>query len=198
MATDITEDVDPRCGLPMGLVDVKVCAVDADLVRAQAGDPQGAALKRGTMKASIWKPTLIATLVCGILDAIYPTALTLLRGRDPAGCGAAWPPARSPEQAMGHGGIAARARNALCPDGDHGGRVHAGRARTALPARSAVARRPGLRPHHLCRDEPGSSFRCALERRSHRRPCQIVSQLFAHIVLVGWPTAFIARRYLRG
>lgn len=25
----------------------------------------------------------------------------------------------------------------------------------------------------------------------------IVTQLFAHIVLVGWPTAFIARRYLR-
>ena len=25
----------------------------------------------------------------------------------------------------------------------------------------------------------------------------IVTQLFAHVVLVGWPTAFIARRYLR-
>jgi hypothetical protein len=24
------------------------------------------------------------------------------------------------------------------------------------------------------------------------------TQLFAHIVLVGWPTAFITRRYLRG
>jgi hypothetical protein len=26
----------------------------------------------------------------------------------------------------------------------------------------------------------------------------IATQLFAHIALVGWPTAFIARRYLRG
>ncbi|MEP6983276.1 MAG: hypothetical protein ABI853_06490 [Sphingomicrobium sp.] len=29
-------------------------------------------------------------------------------------------------------------------------------------------------------------------------PLSVATQLFAHVVLVGWPTAFITRRYLRG
>ena len=35
--TDITEDVIRDVVLPMGLVDVKVCAVDDDLVRPETG-----------------------------------------------------------------------------------------------------------------------------------------------------------------
>jgi hypothetical protein len=41
--TDITEDTIREIALPMGLVDVKVCAVDGRVVRIEARDPQGIA-----------------------------------------------------------------------------------------------------------------------------------------------------------
>ena len=44
--TDITEDVIREVVLPIGLVDVKVAAVERDLVGSEAGDPQGAEMKK--------------------------------------------------------------------------------------------------------------------------------------------------------
>ncbi len=44
VATDITEDTIREVCLPLGLVDTKVCAVDAVWSGSQAGDPQGTAV----------------------------------------------------------------------------------------------------------------------------------------------------------
>ena len=50
--TDITEDVIRDVALPVGLVDVKVCADQCDLVRPQADDPQGPPLTRHPTRSS--------------------------------------------------------------------------------------------------------------------------------------------------
>src|SRR5258708_32900719 len=56
------------------------------LVRAKAGDQQAASQKGGGImtRNSVWRPILIATLVCGTLDILFAVILTLLRGKDPA------------------------------------------------------------------------------------------------------------------
>src|SRR5437764_15348236 len=35
------------------------------------------------MRRSIWKPIIVATLVCGTLDILLAVILTLMRGREP-------------------------------------------------------------------------------------------------------------------
>ena len=150
------------------------------------------------MKASIWKPTLIATLLCGLLDAIYPTVLTLLRGRDPA---AMWRGVASgPFPGASEWGVAGTVVGLA---------VHFMLMAIMVAVFMLAARE---RPSLL--DRPWVSgivyglityavmnlvvvpLRFGTPLPS--APVQIVSQLFAHIVLVGLPTAFIARRYLRG
>lgn len=150
------------------------------------------------MKASIWKPTLIATLVCGILDAIFPTAMALMRGRDPA---AMWRSVASgPFPGASEWGAA--------------GSVLGLATHFVLMAIMVVVFMLAARQRPSLLDRPWVSgliyglityvvmnlivvparFGAPLPSA----PVQIVSQLFAHIVLVGWPIAFIARRYLRG
>ena len=150
------------------------------------------------MKASIWKPTLIATFVCGILDAIYPTALTLLRGRDPA---AMWRGVASgPFPGAGEWGTAGSALGLA--------------THFTLMAIMVVVFMLAARERPVLLDRPWASgliyglityvvmnlivvpLRFGTPLPS--APVQIVSQLFAHTVLVGLPIAFIARRYLRG
>jgi hypothetical protein len=150
------------------------------------------------MKASIWKPTLIATLVCGILDAIYPTALTLLRGRDPAAMwrGVASGPFPGASE-WGSPGVAA------------GLAVHF----TLMAIMVAVFMLAALRAPRLL-DRPwlagiGYGLLTYVVMNLVVLPLRfgaplpppalsIFTQLLAHVVLVGLPIAFIARRYLRG
>ena len=150
------------------------------------------------MKASIWKPTIIATLICGILDAIYPTVLTLLRGRDPAAMwrgvasgpfpeASQWGPAGAALGLATHFTLmaimvvvfmlAARERPALLDRPVLSGVVY-GLITYVVMNLIVVPLRFGT---------PLPSA-----------PAEIASQLFAHIVLVWLPIAFIARRYLRG
>ena len=150
------------------------------------------------MKASIWKPTLIATLVCGTLDGIYPTALTLLRGRDPA---AMWRGVASgPFPGASEWGTAGSALGLA--------------THFTLMAIMVVVFMLAARKLPSLLDRPVLSgvvyglityvvmnlivvpLRFGTPLPS--APVPIVSQLFAHIALVGLPVAFIARRYLRG
>lgn len=150
------------------------------------------------MRASIWRPTLIATLVCGILDAIYPTALTLLRGRDPA---AMWRGVASgPFPGASEWGAAGSALGLA---------THFVLMAIMVVVFMLAARRlPSLldRPilsgvaYGLITYVVMNLIVVSLRFGSPLPPApvQIASQLFAHIVLVGLPMAFIARRYLRG
>ena len=150
------------------------------------------------MKASIWKPTLIATLVCGILDAIFPTVMALLRGRDPA---AMWRGVASgPFPGASEWGAAGSALGLA---------THfALMAIMAVVFMLAVRRLPSLldRPilsgviYGLITYVVMNLIVVPLRFGSPlpSAPVQIASQFFAHIVLVGLPIAFVARRYLRG
>lgn len=146
----------------------------------------------------VWRPILVATLVCGTLDILLATFLALSRGREPAAmlrtvASGPFPPAAD-------WGAAGSALGLL---------VHfALMAIMVAVFVIAVRERPGLL------DQPALSglvyglityaamnlivvplrFPAAFPPK----PMAIATQLFAHVVLVGLPTVFIARRYLRG
>ena len=150
------------------------------------------------MKASIWKPTILATLVCGTLDAIYPTALTLLRGRDPA---AMWR------------GVASGPFPGASDWGAPGVAVGLAVHFALMAIMVAVFMLAALRAPRLL-DRPGLAgigyglvtyvvMNLVVLPLRFGAPIpppalSIFTQLFAHIALVGLPIAFIARRYLRG
>ena len=150
------------------------------------------------MKASIWKPTLIATLVCGTLDILLAVILSTIYGKGPAamlrGVASGPFPGASEWGAAGSAlgltthftlmaimvivfMLAARGRPALLDRPWVSGLVYGLITYVVmnlivLPVRFGSPLPPPAR--------------------------SILTQLFAHIVLVGWPTAFIARRFLRG
>jgi hypothetical protein len=146
---------------------------------------------------SVLKPIVIATLVCGTLDILWAVILTLWRGKDPAamlrfvGSGP-FPQATD----MGTAGsllgllvhftlmaimvavfvLVARSRRALLDRPLLWGLVYGLVTYIVLDLLVVPMRFPAAWPP---------------------KALGIGTQLFAHIVLVGWPTALIARRYLR-
>ena len=150
------------------------------------------------MRRSIWPPIAVATLVCGTLDILLAVVLTLMRGRDPADmlrfvASGPFPSATG----MGAAGsvlglavhyalmaimvavfvVAARSRSALLDKPLLWGLVYGLITYVAMNLIVVPLRFPAAWPP---------------------KALSIGTQLFAHIVLVGWPTAFITRRYLRG
>ena len=150
------------------------------------------------MQRSILKPIFIATLVCGTLDILLAVILTLMRGRQPADmlrfvASGPFPSATD----MGASGallglvvhytlmavmvavfvLIARSRPALLDKPLVWGLIYGLITYVVMNLIVVPLRFPAAWP-------PSS--------------LSISTQLFAHIVLVGWPTAFIARRYLRG
>ena len=150
------------------------------------------------MQRSIAKPILIATLVCGTLDILFAVILTLSRGREPAAMlrfvasgpfrhATEWGTAGSALGLGVHYALMAimvawfmiTARN-VPPLTDkpwlagliYGLITYAVMNLIVVPLRFPAAWPP--------------------------KPMAIATQLFAHVVLVGLPTAYIARRYLRG
>ena len=147
---------------------------------------------------SIWKPILVATAICGTLDILFAMILTLWRGREIPNmlrfvASGPFPAAID----MGAGGsllglavhftlmailvgvfvIAARQVPALTDRPWLSGLIY-GLITYALMNLIVVPLRfPAAWPP---------------------KALSVSTQLFAHIVLVGWPTAFITRRYLRG
>ena len=150
------------------------------------------------MHRSIWKPIFVATLVCGTLDILFAMLLTLWRGRPIGGmlrfvASGPFPNATD----MGRVGsalgllvhftlmaimvavfvVAVRALprlldKPLVSGGIYGLITYVAMNLIVVPLRFPAAWPPST--------------------------LAITTQLFAHIALVGWPAAFITRRYLRG
>ena len=150
------------------------------------------------MQRSIIQPIILATLVCGTLDILLAMLLTLWRGKEVGGmlrfvASGPFPNATD----MGTAGSAL------------GLMVHYGLMAIMVAVFVAAAR---LRPSLL--DSPllwgfiyglvtyvvmnlivvPLRFPAAWPPKA----LSIATQLFAHIVIVGWPTAFITRYFLRG
>ena len=146
---------------------------------------------------SILKPILIATLVCGTLDILLAVILTLWRGREPAAmlryvASGPFPPASDWGAAGSVLGlavhftlmaimvavfvIAARQIPALTDSPWLWGLVYGLITYVAMNLIVVPLRFPAAWPP---------------------KALSVGTQLFAHILLVGWPTAFIARRSLR-
>lgn len=150
------------------------------------------------MRSSIWKPVLTATLICGTLDILFAMILTIWRGRaiaDMLRFVASGPFPHATDWGLG-GALA-------------GLLVHFTLMAIMVAAFVLAARRiPALTDSPL----PWAlifgvvtyiimnlvilplRFPAAWPPKA----LSVGTQLFAHIVLVGLPTAFIARRYLRG
>lgn len=147
---------------------------------------------------TIWRPIALATLVCGTLDILFAVILTLLRARDPATMlrfVASGPFPQAPDWG------AAGAFLGLA--------VHFTLMAIMVLLFVMLAR---WRPHLI--EMPvraGIAYGLVTFAIMNLvivplrfpdawppRALGVATQLFAHIVLVGLPTAFIARRYLRG
>ena len=150
------------------------------------------------MQRSLLKPILLATLLCGTLDILLAITLTLSRGKDVGNMlrfvGSGPFPAATE---MGSAGailglcvhfilmaimvavfmIAARAKPRLLDRPVASGLLYG--------LLTYVIRDLIVVPIRFPATWPPSTL-------------SITTQLFAHVVLVGLPTAFIARKYLRG
>ena len=149
------------------------------------------------MRSSVWKPIMIGTLVCGTLDILFAMILTIWRGRS------------VPDMLR----FVASGPFPQATDWGASGAVlglvtHFTLMAIMVAAFMLAARRvPRLTGSPLLW---GLIFGLITYVAMNliivpmRFPAawppkalSIGTQLFAHIVLVGWPTAFIARRYLR-
>lgn len=149
------------------------------------------------MRHSIWKPLATATLVCGTLDILFATMLTLLRSKEPAAmlrfvasgpfpAATEWGAAGSLLGLAVHYTLmaimvaifilAARRVPALTDSPLLWGLIYGLVTYVAMNLIVVPLRFPAAWPP---------------------KALSIGTQLFAHIVLVGIPTALIARRYLR-
>ena len=150
------------------------------------------------MQRSILKPVLAATLICGTLDILWAMILTIWRGRQIDGMlrFVASGPFPGATERGGAGAILGLV-------------VHYGLMAVMVAVFVLVARsRPTLldRPwlaglvYGLITYVVMNLVVVPLRFPAAWPPkaLSIGTQLFAHIVLVGWPTAFIARRYMRG
>ena len=144
------------------------------------------------------RPTLIATAICGTVDILYAMVLTLVAGRDIGdmlrfvGSGP-FPPATGMGTAgailglLVHFALMAMMVAAF---------MLAVRARPALLDRAALAGLAFGIVTYIVMNWIVVPLR--FDAPLPLAPMQVARQLFAHIALVGLPTAFIARRYLRG
>ena len=149
------------------------------------------------MRHSIWKPLATATLVCGSLDILFATMLTLLRSKEPAAmlrfvASGPFPAATEWGAAGSLLGLA----------------VHYTLMAIMVAIFILAARRvPALTDSPLLWGliyglvTYGVMNLIVVPLRFPAawppKALSIGTQLFAHIVLVGIPTALIARRYLR-
>ena len=145
----------------------------------------------------IWKPIVVATLVCGTLDILLAVSLTLMRGREPAAMlrfvasgplpqATEWGASGSLLGLAVHYGLMAimvaffvvMARNVptLTSQPLLWGLVYGLITYVIMNLVVVPLRFPAAWPP---------------------KALSIGTQLFAHIALVGWPLAFIARHYLR-
>ena len=146
---------------------------------------------------SIWKPVVVATLVCGTLDILLATMLTVMRSREPAAMlrfvasgplpqATEWGTAGSMLGLAVHYGLMAIMVGAFVV------------AARNIPALTSQPLLWGL-VYGLITYVVMNLIVVPLRFPAAWPPkaLSIGTQLFAHIVLVGWPLAFITRHYLR-
>jgi hypothetical protein len=150
------------------------------------------------MKRSIWKPIAVATLVCGTLDILLAVILTLMRSKEPAAMlrfVASGPFPQAPDWGA-KGSVLGLVVHYTLMAIMVAGLVLIVRARPRLldrPWRTALTY--GLLTYFIMNwAVVPLRFHTALPPK----PLSLATQLFAHVVLVGIPATFIARRYLRG
>lgn len=150
------------------------------------------------MQRSILKPILAATLICGTLDILWAMILTIWRGRqiDAMLRFVASGPFPGATEMGGAGAILGLVVHYALMAVMVAVFVLVARSRPTLLDRpwlaglvygliTYVVMNLVVVPLHFPAAWPPKAL-------------SIATQLFAHIVLVGWPTAFIARRYMRG
>ncbi|MEP7130605.1 MAG: hypothetical protein ABI770_05695 [Sphingomicrobium sp.] len=149
------------------------------------------------MQRSIWKPILVATLVCGTLDILFAIILTLVRGKDPAAMlrfvasgpfptATDWGTSGSLLGLVVHFTLMAIMAALLVL------LVRWKPERLDTPYRTGIAY--GVITYFAM-----NWVVVPLRLHTPLPPTllSVTTQLFAHIVLVGIPMALIARRYLR-
>lgn len=150
------------------------------------------------MNGSIWKPIGIATLVCGTLDILLAVILSTIYGKGPAAMlrGVASGPFPGAKDWGAAGSVLGLATHFTLMAIMVAVFVLAARKQSFLLDRPVVA---GI-AYGLITYVAMNLIVVPLRFGTPLPPASraIVTQLFAHIVLVGLPTAFIARRYLRG
>jgi len=150
------------------------------------------------MQRSIWKPIFLATVLCGTLDIVFAMILTLMRGREipnmlrfvasgPFQHATDWGASGAALGLAVHFTlmaimvawfmVAARNVPALTDKPWLAGLIYGLITWAVMNLIVVPLRFPAAWPP---------------------KPMAIGTQLFAHIVLVGLPTAYIARRHLRG
>lgn len=145
----------------------------------------------------IWKPILVATLVCGTLDILLAVILTLMRGREPAAM-----------LRFVASGPFPQATDMGAPGSVLGLAVHYGLMAIMVVVFVIVARNmPALLTQPLLWGVVYGLVTYVIMNLivvPLRFPAAwppktlaIATQLFGHIVLVGWPLAYISRHYLR-
>ena len=149
------------------------------------------------MRRSILRPIAAATLVCGTLDILFAVILTLMRGKEPAAMLRFVASGPFPD-ATGWGAAGSVLGLAV-----HFSLIAIMVALFAIVARNhpALLGKPLLWGiiYGLITYAVMNLVIVPLRFPAAWPPkaLSIGTQLFAHIVLVGLPTAFIARRYLR-
>ena len=150
------------------------------------------------MRPSIWKPIAVGTLVCGTLDILLAVILTLWRGKEPAAMlrFVASGPFPDATNWGTNGALLGLATHFALMAIMIAVLVLVVRARPRLldkPLPTAVGY--GLVTYFIM-----NWLVVPLRFDAPLPPSMlsIVTQLFAHIVLVGIPATLIARRYLRG
>jgi hypothetical protein len=149
------------------------------------------------MLRSIWKPVIAATLVCGTLDILFAVILTLMRGKEPAAMlrfvasgpfpkATGWGAAGSLLGLAVHFALMAIMVATL---------AIAVRARPSLLSSPLIAALVFGLVTYLVMNLIVVPLR--FPAAWPPKMISIATQLFAHIVLVGLPTAYITRSYQR-
>jgi hypothetical protein len=149
------------------------------------------------MLRSIWKPVIAATLVCGTLDILFAVILTLMRGKEPAAmlrfvASGPFPKATEWGAAGSLLGLAVHFALMAIMVATF---VIAVRARPSLLSSPLIAALVFGLVTYLVMNLIVVPLR--FPAAWPPKMLSIATQLFAHIVLVGLPTAYITRSYQR-
>ena len=170
------------------------------MVGTEVGNQESASLtgEHAMDGRTIAKPIVVATLICGTLDILWAVILTVWRGREPAAMLRAV--ASGPFPRATDWGVSGSILGLI---------VHFTLMAIMVAIFVVAARRiPALldRPwlagliYGLVTYVVMNLIVVPLRFAAAWPPSalSISTQLFAHDVLVGWPTAFVSRRYMRG